>query len=95
MNGLDGVWKVERTGGCLPPLAGIRKRIHGARGETSLGRLPGAPFDVVGTELRYRGVLAGFVDILTSEPPGWSGRALFRGTEYGRFRLTAVKGAAD
>jgi ferritin-like metal-binding protein YciE len=88
---LDGVWKVERTGGLLPPLPGLRKRIHGSRGETQVGRLPGVPFDVVGRKLQYRGPFAGFVDVLEPTEDGWSGRALFQGREYGRFRLTPVK----
>ena len=44
-SGLDGDWQVIRTGGFLPPLVGVRKRIEGDRGWTSLGPLPGAPFD--------------------------------------------------
>ena len=32
---LDGVWDVRRTGGALPPLVGVRKRIQGTRGETA------------------------------------------------------------
>src|SRR5689334_16421233 len=40
---LDGVWNVERRGGLLPPLAGVRKRIDGSRGETTIGPPPGAP----------------------------------------------------
>ena len=53
-SGLDGDWQVHRTGGFLPPLIGVRKHIEGDRGSTSLGPLPGVPFDVVGNELRYR-----------------------------------------
>jgi ferritin-like metal-binding protein YciE len=87
---LDGVWNVERTGGLLPPLLGVRKNIHGARGRTSVGRASVA-FDVVGDELRYRRPLQGFVDVLERSPDGWSGRALFQGREYGRFRLTPAK----
>jgi ferritin-like metal-binding protein YciE len=87
---LDGVWDVKRTGGLLPPLYGLRKRIHGLRGRTELGRVS-VPFDVVGSELRYRGALEGFVDVLTAVPDGWSGRALYRGREYGRFRLIPAR----
>jgi hypothetical protein len=86
---LDGAWNVERTGGLLPPLPGIRKRIRGGRGTTALGPLPGMPFDVRGLELHYRAPFAGFVDVL--EPAGdgvYAGRATFRGREFGRFRLT-------
>ncbi len=50
---LDGVWRVERAGGALPPIVGVRKRILGARGETIAG-LMRMPFDVRGFELRYR-----------------------------------------
>jgi ferritin-like metal-binding protein YciE len=84
--GLDGIWDVERTGGALPPLLGVCKRIHGERGRTSVGPLPGAPFDVHGDELRYRGVFTGFVDVV--EPEGedaYQGRATYRGVEVGRF----------
>jgi hypothetical protein len=30
--GLDGEWQVIRTGGLLPPLVGVRKRIEGDHG---------------------------------------------------------------
>ena len=49
---LDGIWDVRRTGGLLPPLLGVRKRIAGGRGATTVGPAPGVPFDVVGAELR-------------------------------------------
>lgn len=87
MEELDGYWKVERIGGVLPPMLGVRKRIEGARGRTTVGPARAA-FDVVGRELRYRGVFTGFVDVLEPAGPGWRGRALYRGREYGRFRLT-------
>jgi hypothetical protein len=64
---LDGDWNVRRTGGLLPPLVGVRKRIRGSRGWTTLGRLPGAPFDVFGTSLRYRRPFSGFADELESD----------------------------
>jgi ferritin-like metal-binding protein YciE len=91
MTELDGVWDVERVSGFLPPLVGVRKRIHGSRGATTVAGLR-ASFDVVGRELRYRGPLEGLVDVL--EPAGegaWEGRATFRGREYARFRLSPVK----
>ena len=90
---LDGVWSVERAGGALPPLRGVRKRIQGTRGETRVGPLR-LPFDVVGTELRYTGLFKGLVDTLEPADGGWSGRALYRGREYGRFRLTRVPTSA-
>jgi ferritin-like metal-binding protein YciE len=87
--GLDGVWRVERTGGMLPPLVGVTKRIDGARGETRRGPAPGAPFDVVGLELHYRAPVTGLVDVL--ERAGereLHGRAMLFGREVGRFRMT-------
>lgn len=89
MPGLEGEWNVERTGGLLPPLAGVRKRIRGGRGETAVGPFPGMPFAVVGLELRYRRPFGAFVDVL--EPAGeetYAGRATFRGRTFGTFRLT-------
>ena len=87
MDGLDGVWKVERTGGALPPLVGVRKRIRGDRGETVAGPLPGMRFDVVGLELRYRTPLTGLVDVLEPRNGGFDGRTTFLGREVGRFRM--------
>jgi hypothetical protein len=90
MSELDGVWRVERTAGFLPPLLGVRKEIRGERGETRIGRLPGAPFDVVGLQLRYRWPFSGFVDVLEPTADGYRGSASFRGREFARFRLTRV-----
>ena len=84
---LDGEWDVERVSGTLPPLVGVRKRIQGGRGVTAVGPLPGVPFDVRGFELRYRGPLSAFVDVLEPDGAGFSGRATFRGREFARFRL--------
>ena len=75
----------------MPPLIGVRKRIHGSSGRTEVGPV-GVEFAVVeGRELRYRRPLEGFVDVLTPTEGGWTGRALFRGREYGRFRLEPVR----
>jgi hypothetical protein len=89
---LDGVWDVKRVSGALPPLIGVRKEIAGTSGSTKLGPLPGAPFDVVGLSLRYRGAFRGFVDEL-EPPPGEviHGRATFRGREYGKFEMRRVE----
>jgi hypothetical protein len=84
---LDGVWRVRRTGGLLPPLIGVRKEIRGSRGETKVGRFPGVPFDVRDHALHYRGLLAGFVDELEPAGDGYRGRVTFRGREFGRFVL--------
>jgi len=54
MESLDGTWSVERVSGLLPPMIGVRKTIRGTRGETRIGRIPAAPFDVRGLELHYR-----------------------------------------
>jgi hypothetical protein len=85
--GLDGDWQVYRAGGLLPPLVGVRKHIEGEHGSTSLGPLPGVPFDVVGNELRYRRPFSGFVDVVEPSSEGYRGRALAFGREIGTFRL--------
>lgn len=85
---LEGRWQVVRTGGLLPPLSRVEKRIENGRGETRFGSLPGVPFDVEGLELRYRGPFSGFVDVLLPDDEGgYRGRATFRGREFGRFAL--------
>jgi hypothetical protein len=84
---LDGEWEVERLGGALPPLPGMRKRIEGERGWTTVGPLPGLRFDVRGLELRYRSPFSAFVDVLEPDPAGFRGRATVFGREYGSFRL--------
>jgi len=86
-SGLDGEWQVIRTGGLLPPLLGVRKRIGGGKGTTSIGPFPGAPFDVVGHELHYRAPFKGFVDVVEPSSDGYHGRALVFGREIGTFRL--------
>jgi ferritin-like metal-binding protein YciE len=91
---LDGNWSVRRTGGLLPPLTGVTKRIHGRRGETRVGSAPGAPFDVIGLELHYRPPFSGFVDVLVADGDGFRGRATFRGREFGRFTMTPIRGGA-
>ena len=93
MTELEGVWNVKRVGGLLPPMAGVRKVIHGTTGETKLGPLPGAPFDVVGLSLRYRAPFTGFVDELEPDNDTYLGRATFRGQEFGRFALQRIAGA--
>jgi ferritin-like metal-binding protein YciE len=91
---LDGVWEVRRTGGLLPPLVGVRKRIEGSRGETRIGDVAGAPFDVVGLELHYRPPFGAFVDILEPAGDTWHGRATFLGRELGRFEMRRSRGGA-
>ena len=86
---LDGVWTVERSGGALPPMVGVRKRIRGTAGETLAGRLR-MPFDVRGNELRYRPPYVGLVDVLEPHGDEWAGRATWFGREFGRFRLRRI-----
>jgi ferritin-like metal-binding protein YciE len=87
---LDGDWNVRRLGGLLPPLVGVRKHIHGSRGKTAVGPLPGMPFDVVGLELRYRAPFRDFVDVLEPHDGGFRGRATFRGQVFGRFAMERI-----
>jgi ferritin-like metal-binding protein YciE len=89
MEQLDGVWMVERTGGALPPMVGVRKRIEGARGVTLAGPVS-MPFAVRGLELRYRPPFVGLVDLLEPENGGFNGRATLFGREFGQFRLRRV-----
>jgi len=85
MADLDGVWAVERTGGVLPPLYGVSKRISGDRGETLVGGRIGVPFQVRGLALHYMGPLSGLVDVLEPEGRDFQGRTRYRGREIGRF----------
>ncbi len=84
---LQGEWRVERTGGLLPPLYGVRKRIDGDHGETLVGGMVGVPFRVEGLELHYLGPFSGFVDVLEPEGEGFRGRATVFGREFGRFAM--------
>ncbi|MDX6509529.1 MAG: uncharacterized protein QOG81_1281 [Gaiellaceae bacterium] len=86
MADLDGMWNVERIGGALPPMNGVRKRIEGNRGVTLAGPVR-MRFEVRGLELRYRAPFAGLVDLLEPDGDGYRGRATFLGREFGRFRL--------
>ena len=88
---LAGVWNVHRSGGFLPPLAGMRKRISGTRGVTLVGPAR-MGFEVRGNELHYRRPFQGFVDVLEpSRDDLFHGRATFMGREYGTFELRRVE----
>jgi hypothetical protein len=91
MGELDGTWQVERVSGLLPPLVGVTKDISANRGRTFVGRVVGVPFEVEGLRLRYVAPFRGFVDVLEPDGDGYSGRATFRGREFGRFRMLPVK----
>jgi hypothetical protein len=86
MASLDGEWRVQRVSGLLPPLAGVRKRISGRNGETTLGPLR-ARFEVEGLTLRYCRPFGALVDELEPDDDGFRGRAMFLGRVYGRFEL--------
>jgi ferritin-like metal-binding protein YciE len=87
MGELDGIWRVERVGGALPPLLGCVKRIHGTHGTTEFRYVPGMPFDVRGLELHYRPPFNVLVDRLEPSDGGYVGHALIGGKEYGQFRM--------
>jgi ferritin-like metal-binding protein YciE len=89
---LKGEWKVERVGGLLPPMVGIRKRIRSNGGETRIGPLPVWPFRTERKEghvaLVYRRPFSMLVDQLRPEPDGsWLGRSTLFGLELGKFRM--------
>ena len=85
---LDGEWELRRLSGVLPPLVGMRKRIHGEHGATVLpGGLP-VPFAVVAHELRYRPPFSMVVDVLEPDGDGWHGRATVFGRTVGDFRMS-------
>src|ERR687888_614648 len=84
---LDGVWKVERVGGALPPLHGCVKRIYGRHGTTEFTHIPGMPFEVRGLELHYRPPFNVLVDRLEPSDGGFFGHALLAGKGYGQFRV--------
>jgi ferritin-like metal-binding protein YciE len=90
MGELDGVWKVERAGGVLPPLHGCIKRIKGERGTTEFPNMPGMPFEVRGLELHYPGPFGLLVDKLEPQDGGYFGRATLLGREFGQFTMRKV-----
>jgi hypothetical protein len=83
---LDGSWDVRRVSGLLPPLVGVSKRIDGTSGRTLVGPV-GLPFDVVGSELRYRRPFGLVIDRLEQDGGGFVGTTVVAGREVGRFRL--------
>ena len=83
---------MERFGGFLPPMLGLRKRIRGDRGETRVGALPGWPFRVERRKGRVALVplppLSAIVDeVWTGAEGSWPGRSTLGGRELGRFRM--------
>ncbi len=95
MESLEGEWRVERLGGLLPPMIGVRKTIRDGAGETRVGPLAVWPFRREPKEGRvalvYGTPLSMFVDEVRREPDGsWLGRMTFLGLELGRFRMTPI-----
>jgi ferritin-like metal-binding protein YciE len=90
MSELEGVWDVRRLSGALPPMPGIRKRIHGERGETMIAGGLRVPFDVRGHELRYQAPFGFVVDVLEPDGEGFRGRTVVRGRTIGEFELRRV-----
>ena len=92
---LDGVWSVRRTGGALPPLVGVRKRIAGRSGETLVANGVRLPFEVRGNELHYRAPLSMLVDVLEPAGEGFLGRARLFGRDMGTFELRRIDVTQD
>jgi ferritin-like metal-binding protein YciE len=79
----------------LPPLAGVWKRIEGARGETRVGPLAGWPFEIErrpeGFALVYSPPFSAFVDEMRPGLDGsWNGSSTVGGCEFGRFSMQRV-----
>ncbi len=92
---MDGDWRVERTGGLLPPMVGEWKRIRGDRGETRLGPVLRLPIRVGRrgrrTVLAYEPPLSALVDEISPGGPGlWHGRTTLGGLPVGRFRMVRI-----
>jgi hypothetical protein len=91
MDGLDGRWDLRRTGGLLPPLRLLHKRIDGGRGGTHLTGAVHVPFDVReeeggGAELVYPlGLLRDH--LVPDGEGGWTGESRLLGFRLGRFRM--------
>ena len=86
---LDGIWRVERESGVLPPF-GVSKRIFGDGGWTLVADLPVAHFRVrrPSEERAVLDYLALPVrDELEAQGDGWAGRGVLLGREICRFRL--------
>ena len=91
----DGYWRVERTGGLLPPMIGVRKHVRGQRGETRVGPLLRWPFRLEDraeyVALIYDPPFSLWVDELRPEGTDvWSGTATFAGREIGWFRMVRI-----
>ena len=91
----DGYWRIERTGGLLPPMFGVYKRVRGEGGETWAGPLLWLPFrleDRAGyVDLIYARPFSLWVDELRPQGPDlWLGTATLGGRRVGRFRMVRI-----
>lgn len=87
---IDGVWRVVRESGVLPPF-GVSKRIFGSAGWTLVGGAPAARFRVLRPSsdravLDYVG-LPVRDELVARDAVSWEGRGLLLGREFCRFRL--------
>jgi hypothetical protein len=91
MDDLDGRWDLRRTGGLLPPLRLLHKRIDGGHGATHLTGGARVPFEVREgdggrAELVYPlGLLRD--QLVPDGEGGWEGEARLLGFRVGRFRM--------
>ncbi|HMO00286.1 MAG TPA: hypothetical protein PKD59_12815 [Miltoncostaeaceae bacterium] len=99
MNELDGRWDLRRTGGLLPPLRLLHKRIDGEEGATHLVGPLRVPFDVRQgeggrAELVYPlGLLRD--QLVPDGEGGWDGEARLLGFRVGRFRMRRDGASTD
>ncbi len=99
MDDLDGRWDLRRTGGLLPPLRLLHKRIDGEHGATHLAGPVRVPFDVREgdggrAELVYPfGLLRD--QLVPDGDGGWTGEARLLGFRVGRFRMRRENGGED
>ena len=91
MEDLDGRWDLRRTGGLLPPLRLMQKRIHGGHGATHVLGPARVPFDVREgdggrAELVYPlGLLRD--QLVPDGQGGWDGESRLLGFRVGRFHM--------
>ena len=95
MNLPDGYWRVERTGGLLPPMIGVYKRVRGERGETWFGPLLRWPFGLEDraecVALTYDPPFSPWVDEIRAETTDlWVGTATLGGRPVGSFRMVRI-----
>jgi hypothetical protein len=95
MGELEGRWRVVRLSGALPPMVAVHKEIHGERGETRVGPLPGLPYRIEEREdclaLVYCPPFSLLADEVRKESEdSWLGEATLGGSVFGQFRMTRV-----